>query len=199
MFKFNLYCILICIFQLILSIENQHQHIPQLQVTVYYESLCPDSVQFIRNQLYPTWKELGQYLQINFIPFGKSSSVNGGQKFVCQHGEKECVGNKLQSCTLNQLEGHNDLQVEFVHCFMTPGPKAKDCASLVGANWDAVKQCHNSNLGIELQLEAEKLTNQIRPQFIPTVVINGVFDQNHQDMAQYNFKGIVCNHIPGAC
>lgn len=36
---------------------------------------------------------------------------------MCQHGIKECIGNKIQSCTLNALTDETT-QVEFVHCFM---------------------------------------------------------------------------------
>ena len=44
-----------------------------LTVTVYYESLCPDSQNFIANQLYPTWERLGKYFRIQFKPFGKAT------------------------------------------------------------------------------------------------------------------------------
>jgi hypothetical protein len=41
---------------------------------VYYESLCPDSMWFVKFQLYPTWLLLtGQYLAIDFVPYGKAT------------------------------------------------------------------------------------------------------------------------------
>lgn len=40
---------------------------------VYYETLCPDSQNFIRDQLFPTYEKLGQYLKIEFIPYGFAS------------------------------------------------------------------------------------------------------------------------------
>ena len=42
-------------------------------IEVYYESLCPDSQRFITEQLYPTWKTLGKYMEVKFFPFGKAS------------------------------------------------------------------------------------------------------------------------------
>lgn len=41
-----------------------------LKVSVYYESLCPSSIAFIVNQLYPGYKKLGNLTNIQFIPFG---------------------------------------------------------------------------------------------------------------------------------
>ena len=45
----------------------------ELSVTVYYECLCPDSKDFIANQLYPTWERLGKYFLVEFKPFGKAT------------------------------------------------------------------------------------------------------------------------------
>lgn len=45
----------------------------EVHVTVYYETLCPDSQRFITFQLYPAWKDLRDHLILEFVPFGKSS------------------------------------------------------------------------------------------------------------------------------
>lgn len=37
--------------------------------------------------------------------------------FECQHGPRECKGNRIQSCALNGLDNAND-QVKYVNCFM---------------------------------------------------------------------------------
>lgn len=36
---------------------------------------------------------------------------------MCQHGIKECMGNKIQSCALSGLKNSSD-QVNYVNCFM---------------------------------------------------------------------------------
>lgn len=40
---------------------------------IYYETLCPDSMRFIRNQLYGAMTEnsLLQFTDLDFIPYGK--------------------------------------------------------------------------------------------------------------------------------
>lgn len=45
----------------------------QVPITVYYESLCPDSAKFITEQLYPAVKgDLKDHVEITWVPFGKS-------------------------------------------------------------------------------------------------------------------------------
>lgn len=77
---------------------------------ILYESLCPDSVNFISMQLAPLYEEFKHNLDINFVPFGKSSSpeVSGEQEWMCQHGPDECLGNRIQSCMLAQFPGDQD-------------------------------------------------------------------------------------------
>lgn len=46
----------------------------QLPVSVYYESLCPDSKAFIVEQLTPTLQgPLGKFVTLTLVPYGKSS------------------------------------------------------------------------------------------------------------------------------
>lgn len=45
-------------------------------VNVYYQSLCPHSLQFIREQLCPTWLQLGNYFKIEFVPYGNAKVGN---------------------------------------------------------------------------------------------------------------------------
>ena len=44
----------------------------KVNVSVYYETLCSDSVHLIQKQIYPTWKLLKNDLNISFVPFGKA-------------------------------------------------------------------------------------------------------------------------------
>ena len=45
-----------------------------VRLSVYYESLCPDSIKFVREQLFPSWQHLGvETLELDLNPFGKAN------------------------------------------------------------------------------------------------------------------------------
>lgn len=98
------------------------------------------------------------------------------------------------------------------------------CANAVGLNWESVTHCYKSEMGQELQLQAEQDTAKIAPKFVPTVVFNGVcfvffvkfevktntffvilqeFNQFAQDDSLVDFKGVVCTFVsqiyPNGC
>lgn len=45
----------------------------QVDVDILYEALCPDSLNFIEHQLLPAWKDIKDYVNLNLVPFGKST------------------------------------------------------------------------------------------------------------------------------
>lgn len=53
----------------------------QLNVAVYYESLCPDSLRFINEQLKPNWNSFAPYADLILIPFGKSQVSENKEMF----------------------------------------------------------------------------------------------------------------------
>nr|CAD7580578.1 unnamed protein product [Timema californicum] len=98
-----------------------------VNVTVFYESLCPDSIRFITQQLYPTWTQLtSEYLAVDFVPYGKAQqtvSAEGEWNFTCQHGPNECVGNIVQGQEVSRTGGQEvsktgEQQMEFINCVM---------------------------------------------------------------------------------
>ena len=45
-----------------------------VKLSVYYESLCPDSINFVKEQLFPSWQHLGvETLKLDLNPFGKAN------------------------------------------------------------------------------------------------------------------------------
>ncbi|KAL7740148.1 hypothetical protein ACLKA6_003865 [Drosophila palustris] len=163
----------------------------KLHITLLYESLCPDSRNFMR-QLGPVYEELGPYIDIELVPFGKSASENNGALFHCQHGPAECEGNRLQSCVISSTNNQAN-QVKFVICqmFASDYANADKCASDAGLLTD-VEHCMKTETGTKLQLQAELVTNRYRPSFVPTIVYNHVFSQQLQDKSLRNFRSTVC-------
>lgn len=45
-----------------------------MKVSVYYESLCPDSIRFLTNQFTPVYNQLGSSnIEVDFLPYGKAT------------------------------------------------------------------------------------------------------------------------------
>lgn len=45
----------------------------KIQVTVYFESYCPDSVKFLTTQLFPAYDSpLKEHMNITLVPYGKA-------------------------------------------------------------------------------------------------------------------------------
>ncbi|XP_055640909.1 GILT-like protein 1 [Toxorhynchites rutilus septentrionalis] len=166
----------------------------RIKVDVYYEHLCPDSIRWVSNQLAPNYDALRESIVIEFIPFGKSRSINNGEQFECQHGPLECEGNRIQSCVLHQIPDQ-DRQVSYVACQMNfnADPQGWECAFRSGIDLNTLQTCVEGTLGTQLQLEAERRTKQIAPSFVPTIVLNGQFNQSVQDRAFKDFLGLMCD------
>ena len=52
--------------------KNTQVAIP-VNITLYYESLCPGCKEFIKEQLYPVWTELKNIMNAEFVPYGNAN------------------------------------------------------------------------------------------------------------------------------
>jgi interferon gamma-inducible protein 30 len=79
--KFStLFVILVVCSTLIICKDNK------IKISVYYETLCPDSTNFINGQLSNAFIKANSLIDIKFIPFGKAS-VNITQSLAYFHVE----------------------------------------------------------------------------------------------------------------
>lgn len=170
----------------------------KIKMDIYYESLCPDSVRFISQQLAPNYEAFKENLDITFVPFGKSNSyqnTDGSIEFECQHGPDECFGNKVQGCMLSRLP-HQDTQVSYVACQMQFGSDRshQTCVEAFGVSWQEILQCVQSDFGTKHQLGYERITGPVLQQtsWVPTVVYNGqLTDYSHTGNSP-PLKDILC-------
>lgn len=193
----------------VLACSGLAQAADPVPVTVYYESLCPDSIKFYINQLYPTMENanLSMNVELQLVPYGKSTQEkleNGTWTFQCHHGERECYGNKVQACALQLMPSKNE-RLKYLNCLLKTMLDNRgavypthECAEQISiAEKNDIIDCANSTKGDELlaamgnktQMFMAKLTN------VPTVVFNNKFDANDQKQAQTNFKGVLCKYI----
>lgn len=180
----------------------------KISVSVYYESLCPDSIKFFTTQLYPTYTSpLKRYFNLKLIPYGKSSQRRGqnGWEFDCHHGPKECYGNKVQGCILRHISNEAD-QLKYINCLMSLALANKNgaypldqCARSNNFDTNPIVQCANSTDGNDVLSINGDLTSQLNPQLtsVPTVVFNENFNKKDQDQAFTDFKSVLCSYIKG--
>ncbi|KAK4883206.1 hypothetical protein RN001_006525 [Aquatica leii] len=181
-----------------------------LKVSVYYESLCPASMQFITTQLYPSYSKISSSLLLDFVPYGKANHylVDGKWKFTCQHGPDECLGNKHQACGLarNQTQAQ---KLEFVNCMMSASNPSSEnavtkCAPKLGIPIADILDCSNSAVGDEILAQLGNRTHALQPNiyFLPTIIFNDVYKFNVHLGAIYDFLTTACNALnnqPGGC
>merc|ERR550539_1728000 len=72
--------------------------------------------------MYTTYQKLGQYIEIDFVPYGNAHQQQDGDSwtFDCQHGPDECHGNLQQSCMFNYVTDQ-DTYVDIIYCIENSG------------------------------------------------------------------------------
>ncbi|XP_971157.2 GILT-like protein 1 [Tribolium castaneum] len=201
------------------SAQHNHEH-HRVNVAVYYEALCPDSIKFFTQQLYPSLQgNLSQFVNLTLLPYGKSKTteqIPGQYEFNCHHGPAECQGNRLQVCALRTIgEGHNSeglgynkVATAFINCLMdkvkpngnqTQFP-TQECATINHVpNYVNIENCANHVEGSQYLAEIGKQTDALKPPLtsVPTVVFNNQYKQDDNEMAKTNFVKALCQYIHG--
>jgi interferon gamma-inducible protein 30/cytochrome c oxidase assembly factor 7 len=175
----------------------------KLKVSVYYETLCPDSIRFITTQLYPAYKELPEYLELDFVPYGFAditSAPNGTFSFSCHHGDEECYGNKVHACAIAQLE--KEAADAFVNCSMnqTNPPRAGQlCSDLLNVSFAPIEACAEAETGSLLLVENGIRTQTLEPSmyWVPWMTYDDVFYPEDLDPSQTNILPVLCKHLTG--
>ncbi|XP_018560781.1 uncharacterized protein LOC108903177 [Anoplophora glabripennis] len=180
-----------------------------VKVSVFYEALCPDSIEFIDKQLFPTYKYIGNDIKVDLVPFGnaKVTNTSGQLKFVCQHGPSECYGNKIHSCAIRLYSIEES--TEFVYCSMesvdpSSNENLEKCANSSDISWASLQTCFQSGQA-DILLEKNGIrTKNVEPaiKFIPTVIFNDRYNETLQNEALEDFMAVVCQFLeykPAPC
>ncbi|KAF5281850.1 hypothetical protein FQR65_LT14494 [Abscondita terminalis] len=195
----------------------------KVPVTVYYESLCPDSKKFFTTQLYPSLQtNLSKWVNLTLVPYGKSNVTEMGMEwqFSCHHGPFECQGNKIQACALNEIEkttpksvdqGFNKITLAFINCLMDKTEKKKDvagsdeyvfpveeCSKINQVQNSAdIDNCSRHTTGSKLLADLGAKTRNFQSYLtsVPTIVFNEKYDAKESQASQSNFVKVLCGYI----
>lgn len=153
-------------------------------VAVYYETLCPDSKNFIVKQLKSAYSKLPNLIEIEFFPYGKASThvqPDGSLSFQCQHGARECEGNIIHCCAVESIHD-TEMKLNFVACMIRDNSNPQEafhrCSrefAIEAGTIETIQKCYNSLHGKELLKIAGEATHALSPgvTFIPTVTLDG--------------------------
>lgn len=184
-------------------------------VEIYYETLCPSSLDLLNGSFRKAWqnKELRERMDVRLYPFGNARMLSKKEvsedfkvehpqaKYPvidCQHGMEECLGNQIQACATKELDMSKS--VDLVLCMASQGASveieslSRDCATKLDISMNGLAECITSAHGHKLMTELGKksLDPELHRSYVPFVVVNG----KHEQAADENdFLGPVCSAI----
>ncbi len=146
-----------------------------------------------------------------FVPYGNAHWAASGDSwtFTCQHGEKECAYNQIESCSnfyiSNPLEAFN-----FIKCVEANDGNRKATyddtialcsqeAYLTALETSLISQCWNSQQGLELEHANALLTDALNPPhtWVPWFVGQGVHNDDIQAQIEASLLDYVCANYTG--
>ena len=172
---------------------------PKFQIDIYHESLCPFCREFTTGSVQDLLKyeNLRKLIKINFHPYGKTTNYSQGNnfKFICQHGENECFGNKIQLCGMKKFDEENG--VNFVVCMetaieMTYNNMNTALNSCVSEKLSKeILECANGQEGNFLMNQEAQKTPQILDH-VPYVTFNGIYNPDNEEDIRNSLKDFIC-------
>ncbi|ODM99827.1 Gamma-interferon-inducible lysosomal thiol reductase [Orchesella cincta] len=170
-------------------------------INLYYESLCPDCVDFISRKLCPLWEDMSNYLRIDFVPYGNAETIvskTGEISFECQHGPPECEANFIHDCALKHLSYKES--IKFICCMESRHSAhgtAEICAEELEVDYAPIKTCAAGPEGIKLHYAYGQRTDKLVPshEWVPWILFNGQYNKEDMDHAQDDLLSVLCKYI----
>ncbi|NWR38521.1 GILT reductase, partial [Tachuris rubrigastra] len=193
------------------QVESRCPNLPRpaaapVQLSLYYESLCPACREFLVLKLFPTWLLLpSEMLNITLVPYGNAQerNVSGKWDFQCQHGPEECLGNMIEACLMNEAKNFSTY-FPIIFCLESGSSVTKNleaCLQIYAPELDRgrIAACVQGDTGMALMHQNAQLTEALDPphQFVPWIVINGKHTDELQAQAEASLLGLVCRLYQG--
>lgn len=170
------------------------------EVTVYYDSMCGDSLNFIKYSFRPYFnsKELYTRYKVTLVP-GSLMTSDVSNSFICKHGYNECVGNIYHICAKSLYS--NDLYNQYVICFFdfmraysyNVEETSNYCTGSLGLNFTDLKKCSDSDQGLTLASNLVKMKQAYNFSFghSPLAIIDNNLSSNEDEIFS-NLVGYLC-------
>ncbi|CAF2982296.1 unnamed protein product [Rotaria sp. Silwood2] len=179
----------------------------RVNLSIYYETLCPDCRQFITTQVWNTYQSILDIVNITFVPYGNARELYRPEtklyQFYCQHGPEECYGNLIHTCVLN-FYPKSEQHMPFIYCMeSTDGDVetvATQCAQKSTIDYDQITACTHSRLGNQLQHVYAVQTENLQPphQYVPWITLNGEHTDDMQKQAEKDLIELICKSYKGS-
>lgn len=164
-------------FVLALTQDNVLQTVNgRIKITVGTTSGCSDTVNFINNQLVPTVQAYGEFLDIEFVPWGRTRWEDN--EILCQFGISDCWANRLHRCVLDKLKNDQVAMLHYMACeFSSPYPSYLQgtylCAQAVSLNLLDVDYCvANPKDSLDREASAAAVDPMETINFVPYIMFN---------------------------
>ncbi|NWR60616.1 GILT reductase, partial [Bucorvus abyssinicus] len=176
-----------------------------VEVSLFYESLCPACRVFLIQELFTAWLLLpDEALSITLVPYGNAQerNVSGKWSFQCQHGPEECLGNMIETCLMHEAKNFSTY-FPVIFCLESGSSVTKNleavcppCLQIYAPQLDRgrIAACIGGDTGAALMHRNAQLTEALDPphQYVPWIVINGKHTEELQTQAQASLLGLIC-------
>ncbi|CAK1585574.1 unnamed protein product [Parnassius mnemosyne] len=168
----------------------------KIKITVGTASGCRDTANFINHQLKPAYDQYSQFLELEFVPWGRTRRNQNGT-VTCQFGPNDCWANRLHRCALHLLKGNQHAQLNYMLCEFSSYPAYLQtsylCAQAVGLNLIDVDYCIvSSSDSLEIIAEEASIAPMEAINFVPFITFNDVIDVNVHNQARRRLNSVLC-------
>lgn len=168
----------------------------KIKISTGTGAFCGDTVNFVTNHLVPTYNQYKEFLEIEFVPWGRATLYENGT-IECRWGNNDCWANRVHRCAINHLKDDQDALVAYMGCEFSQRHAwlgSYGCVHQIGLNLVEIDYCVN-NPGLDT-LDEDAAAAASGPvevlDFIPSVVFNDQINQTLHTAALQRLNSLVC-------
>lgn len=170
----------------------------KLKITTHYTTGGYEVYNFISNFLVEAFEKYGEFLELEFIPWGTTTRDTEGN-LICEAGVRGCFADRVQRCALNMLENNPNRTFEYIKCEfeVQPAPSYQaryTCAHAVGLNMVVLDYCVASANGDPLDTRAEAAATgpMTAINSVPALVFNDQLNIELHDLGMSRLVSEIC-------